>query len=258
MAWLPEQDEVKNPVTGADLVDDEEVVEEEETEDTSTENTSEEETAEEEVDEEEDELSDIKSQLKQTQKLLARVMATQTQNVQDNTEEKFEVPEFNFVQDVDMDELMTNPKLLNTMLNQAAKHGAQFAYEQSLKVAPTKITPVVQKKVSEAQKVESFFSKNADIAQFRPYFTTVAQDVFNEDPTMSVDKLLNETAKRVRKDLNLTTRAVKKRKNTGAVPPTRSSNFQKKKDSPLTESQKALEYIRKKRGEIQYPQKKKG
>lgn len=273
MLWLPEEDNVKDPITGDDLIDDEDVVEDEEIEKTSNKKASEKEktTVEEEevedVDEDEDEdedeiaaaeLDDLKKQLHQTQMMLKRMMAGQTSKIEEAPEEKFEVPEFNFLQNVDMDELMTNPKLLNTMLNQAAKHGAKFAYDQSLKVVPKRITPVVQKRVSEAQKVENFFASNPDIAQFRPYFNSVVSEVYANDPTITVDNLLKETAKRVRKDLKLSSKPVTKRKNTGAVSPNRSTNFQKKKNVPLSESQKALEYIRKKRGEIQYPHKKKG
>jgi len=206
----------------------------------------EEEDVEEVVKPDDDRLNKMETALEQTNAMLQQFLQRSTPakaTSEANPVDEIVVPDFDFTQDVDMDDVMTNPKMLNKMLNQAAQHGAKFAYAEAMSKAPTRVGKEVERRVTEAQQVEKFFDRNEDVANFRPYFSTVMQQVYEGKPNLTVSQLLKETADTVRKDLKL--QAPSKTRKSGAISPgggtgTRSDG----EDKPMSEAQKALQHMK--------------
>ena len=201
---------------------------------------------EEKVEPEDERFGKLETAMEQTQAMLQQFIQKSTPT-KATTEKKpvdeIVVPDFNFVQDVDMDDVMTNPQMLNKMLNQAAQHGAKFAYEEAMAKVPTRVGKDVERRVTEAQQVEKFFDRNEDVAPFRPYFSTVMEQVFAVKPNLTVAQLLKETADTVRKDLKL--QAPDKKRKTGVVQPGGGTgNRGGEGDKPQSEAQKALNHLK--------------
>ena len=200
----------------------------------------------EEVKPEEERFSKIETAMEQTNAMLQRFIQNSTP-AKATTEAKpvdeIVVPEFDFTQDVDMDDVMTNPKMLNKMLNQAAQHGAKFAFAEAMSKVPTRVGKDVERRVTEAQQVEKFFDRNEDVADFRPYFSTVMEQEFGKNPNLTVAQLLKETANTVRKDLKL--QAPDKSRKSGVVAPGGGTGTRGGEgDKVVSEAQKALNHLK--------------
>lgn len=191
------------------------------------------------------ELKTLKGEFATTQELL-RQLLQQPQRVVEKEEAPIEMKlkEFDFTQGLDMDDVVSNPKLFNKILNQAAQYGAENALRQALKEAPDRVAPAVQKKVTETQMVESFFSKNSDLDALRPYFSTVMQQTYDANPTLPLAKLLETTATNVRQTLKMNVPT--KRKKPGTVSPKGNSGFNnpKSKGEKLTPAQEMVNYLK--------------
>lgn len=123
---------------------------------------------------------------------------------EDEEEEKPKVKPIKFIsEDRDLAEDPLSAKEYNELLNQAR----MSAYEEAIKSTPELVGTLVDRKVTLDEAVKTFYEENEDFAPIKDYVGSVANMVVSENPDWKITKVLEETEKRVRKNLDLEKKA---------------------------------------------------
>jgi hypothetical protein len=105
--------------------------------------------------------------------------------------------------DEDLDELTRDPAKLNEKLNQVFQKGMQAAEAMVL----SKLPEVVAQQVEVIQKMQAtstkFYQEHSDLEGFKNVVKVVYDDVIKNNPNLTLDQALKNTAKETRKRLNL-------------------------------------------------------
>ena len=135
--------------------------------------------------------------------------------------EDLTIPEQDFVGDLDVDEVVRDPKSLNTLLNKvyskAAKDVAKLVAESTIKSIPE----IVRKNIEVVNNLKAmhdkFYTNNPQLAGFKKAVAAVFSDIQSSNQSKSYDELLTLTAAETYKRLGLKKEAIEKAK-LSAVP----------------------------------------
>lgn len=109
-----------------------------------------------------------------------------------------------FVSEEDMEDLTA------TQMNQILTQVYNQARQDMLRDIPEVAARTVQQRMEVETAVKSFYEDNPDLQDVREYTGQVANKVQSENPKWSIDQILNETAKTVRRNLHLSEKAEKR------------------------------------------------
>lgn len=117
------------------------------------------------------------------------------------------VEERNFLEGLDLDEVLGNAENLNRVLMAVHRHAmevaSKIAAENIMRSLPETISNYVTRHVSMSEMVRDFYSSNPDIAQVKGTMAQVANEVANQSPELTPPQVFAEAAKRVRVMLKL-------------------------------------------------------
>lgn len=130
--------------------------------------------------------------------------AARAKDKEDEKEEKPKIEPVEFVpKDRNLEENPLTVEEYNKLFNQARIS----AYEEAIRSTPELVGTLVDRKVSLDEAVKTFYKENEDLAPIKDYVGSVANMVVSENPDWEITKVLEETEKRVRKNLDLEKKA---------------------------------------------------
>jgi len=136
--------------------------------------------------------------------------------------------------DIDLDELTRDPKMLNKLLNKVFKMGSEASkkfQETTLRNIPDIVKSNVLAQSTLKKKVEDFYTGNKDLKPFKKVVAAVYEEVASENPDWELDKIFKSVEEETRKRLELHKKAgvVTSAPTTNA--PKKGPNFPKAKSS---------------------------
>jgi len=136
------------------------------------------------------------------------------------------IPEQDFLDGMDLDDLVNNPKEFNKLLNKVFSKGLEFA-EQKTNEIKKKLPETIRNNVVTIESLrkasEGFYNDNKDLAPFKGAVATVFNELQQLNPTMSYDKLLNKTEVEVRNRLGIVKQKEEKKSDSPRLPKTKST-----------------------------------
>ena len=211
--------------------DEEEIVDEDKDgEDLEGAETEEEEPEVEEEEEVPDLAADLEEMKEQNRKLLERLEKTaqiETAEVGKRPEEP--PPETSdviktFLGDDDIDEVVSDPKKFEAVLNRVAEVIRNDVIEQVFRSTPQLVTSQIQQQTKVNEAVKEFYKENEDLKHVKKTVGAIANDVAADNPDWTLDKVFKQTAVKTRETLGLKKKTVKKVK--GNTKPTRKPALQ--------------------------------
>lgn len=130
----------------------------------------------------------------------------------------------NFLEGLDLDEVLSTPENLNAALGRVYVQGMQeaskLAAEQIMRNLPQVISTYVTQHITLRETVDQFYKEHPQLKAVRRTVSQVANEIAADEPELSLEKVFAKSAERVYKMLNLTKQApkeVKKPSNPGFV-----------------------------------------
>jgi len=108
-----------------------------------------------------------------------------------------------FLDGEDIDEVVSDPAKLESLLLRVSEHTKTETIEQVLRSMPNMIVSQVQQQTLIKEAVDDFYDANEDLRIVKRQVGIIANEVAAEDPTLSLDKVFKEAAVRTRKALGL-------------------------------------------------------
>jgi hypothetical protein len=117
------------------------------------------------------------------------------------------IEEIDFLgEDVDLDELTRDTKVLNALLNKIYSEGikASRAYQEStLRSIPDIVKNSISVQSTLRKEVESFYSRNKDLEPFKKVVANVYEELAAENPDWTIAKIFESVEEETRKRLEL-------------------------------------------------------
>lgn len=143
-----------------------------------------------------------------------------------------------FIGDMDLDEIIRDPKEFNKLLNNIYKKGVESAKkinidgsEGILKAIPEIVKSNIAIVSSLKKASEEFYNENEDLKPFKKVVAAVFEEVVAANPDKSYTENLKGVGDEVRKRLNLKKEAISKKKEAPKLPKSKGSRRQKSKPS---------------------------
>lgn len=109
--------------------------------------------------------------------------------------------------------VLDDPKAFTDFLMRFGNQVRQQAREDALRDIPDVVSKTASRQQQLLRKRDEFYTKNKDLENHKNYVGYVANQIYSNDPDMSLDELFNKTAVKVRKDLAINEQAVEKEDN---------------------------------------------
>jgi len=142
------------------------------------------------------------------------------------------VEDVNFLEGITEEDL-TNPKVLNNVLNTVLKKGIEIGKNVSTEHMLRSIPPVMQNVVSQQfslkDATDKFYRDNEDLTAHKKLMALQAQELGSKNPNWKLDQLFKESGDAVRKTLGLKEQAKKVKKDEKVKKPSFPRNTKSKK-----------------------------
>lgn len=187
-------------------------------------------------------ISELKDEIRQLREMIAQQGQEEPVDEAEPQETEVEVPEGlqNFVSEEEFEEAQTSPEAFNAMLARFY----QQVMQESLRNIPRVVEKTTSRRVAYETAISNFWENNADLKDYVEYVKYTANKVQSENPNMGLVDALNETANRVRTELNLQEKAKdrEKKRQTDAPSFNRKPRGPRGGDNPpnLSEQQKQI------------------
>lgn len=146
----------------------------------------------------------------QVDKLLAEInrlsgLVEPAAPVVEKKDEKTDFPEtpHDFLTGIDMDDVSSDPKVLNKVLHAVIAKVQQQTSEQILKNLPSEVMEQVNQQMGFKTVVDSFYSDNPDLANVKAVVKACAQQLYTENPDWEMSKIFAASADRTRETLGI-------------------------------------------------------
>jgi hypothetical protein len=117
------------------------------------------------------------------------------------------IVEHNFLEGLDIDEVLSSSENFNKLLVSVYAKGMQEASKLSaeniMRNLPSVISQYVSQHVTMSEMVKDFYSSNPDLAGVKRTVAAVANEIANDDPNLTTPQVFEKTATRVRELLKL-------------------------------------------------------
>lgn len=118
-----------------------------------------------------------------------------------------EVAEHDFLQDEDLDLLLTDKAKVNALLSKVVKFSVEasvnLAHERVLRAVPEVVRSAAQQQLAIDGAVKKFYEDRPHLATFKSAVAAAATGVHSEHPDWPLEKVLEEAAKRTERVLSL-------------------------------------------------------
>ncbi len=115
--------------------------------------------------------------------------------------------EHNFLDGIDMDDLLGDPAKLNAVLsavyNKALQQASRIALEQTYQTMPATVLHFSRQQYEMQETIRDFYRQNPELLERKATVGSVANEIAVTHPEYTVAQLLDESAKQVRKMLGL-------------------------------------------------------
>lgn len=122
-----------------------------------------------------------------------------------STEAPFEEVDF-LGKELDLDDLIRDPNILNKILNKVYKMGSDASrkfQETALKNIPDIVKSNIVVQATLKKKVDEFYESNKDLQSFKKVVSAVYEELASENPDWELSKTFSEVEKETRKRLEL-------------------------------------------------------
>lgn len=120
----------------------------------------------------------------------------------------------NFLEGMDIDEVLSTPenfnKLLLSVYNKGLQEAGRLAAENIMRSLPSTINTFVNQQLTMRETVQQFYNDNPELRNVKKIVAGVANEIAAEHPEYELGKLMNEASSRVYKMLGLKKGAMKK------------------------------------------------
>ena len=140
-----------------------------------------------------------------TAKLLAKIdeLQGQIKTPMKNSEKEIEKDLMNFLADLDMEEVQSDPDILNQILHKVASFAYDQASENLLSTVPGLISSQVSDMLTAQNVSNQFYVDNKDLSNVRNVVKACAEQVSQEHSDWTIEKVLKEAADRTRTSLGI-------------------------------------------------------
>ncbi len=124
---------------------------------------------------------------------------------------------YDFIKDVDMDDLASNPVIFNQVLHEVIKRVQKQTTEQVLLNIPDVVMSQVKQQSFVKQKSDRFYSDNPDLVNVRSVVKACAEQLQQDNPEWGIDKIFKNTAAKTRETLGMSANTVNTNKEIASV-----------------------------------------
>lgn len=145
--------------------------------------------------------------------LLRRIEELTQANIENQPRYQEEPPaptepqEHNFLEGMDIDEVLSDPNTLNKLLlsvyNRGLTEAGRLAAENIMRSLPQTISRYVNNHVTMTEAVRDFYDRNPDLRAVRKTVAAVANEIASGNPELSTTELFNRAADKTRELLQL-------------------------------------------------------
>jgi len=151
---------------------------------------------------------DVVTRLKaEIEELKALVKSKKPTTEAPSTEPPLELEERNFLEGIDVDEVMDDPAALNKLLNkiyqQAVTDTRKILGEGVLRSIPEIVRTNIATVTNLQRASEQFYEQNPDLKPFKKVVASVFEELASQNPDKRYDEILTEVGDEVRKRLDL-------------------------------------------------------
>lgn len=112
----------------------------------------------------------------------------------------------------EFEEMQTDPKKFNEVLARVYKAAESNARQKMMQDVPQLVQKTASRQATYQTAVQNFYDENPDLKPFKKFVSVTMNEVAAENPDMNLEEMLQETAKRARKNLALADNARDKEK----------------------------------------------
>lgn len=152
------------------------------------------------------ELDDLRTQLSN---LSAKVLDTPAPKAAQADSDAPATEALDFIGELDIDEVVTNPELLNQVLNKVLITAQQRIGQAFCEALPTLVQPTIHQTLALDRAVNRFYDENPLLGNFRPVVGQVTNQLQAANPEASLDELLPKIAEESYRILKIDPKAVK-------------------------------------------------
>lgn len=151
------------------------------------------------------EVSQVEKLLAEIERLSGLVPKPVTEvSEEDKKDEKAEEVVHDFLKDLDMDDVSSDPAVLNKILLAVAAKVQQQTTEQVLRSIPQVVVSQVQQQTYFKRMSDKFYDDNKDLVNVKQVVRACAQQIQQSNPEWEIDKVFSEAAVKTRQTLGLT------------------------------------------------------
>lgn len=107
----------------------------------------------------------------------------------------------------EFEEIQTDPKKFNQVLAKVYKAAEANARQKVMQDVPQLVQKTASRQATYQTAVQNFYDDNPDLKPFKKFVSVTMNEVAAENPDMNLEDMLQETAKRARKNLALASSA---------------------------------------------------
>lgn len=157
----------------------------------------------------------IKTLMTEINRLNGLVTPSKSETKTDLKEIKDEV--FDFIKDIDMDDLASNPIVFNKVLHEVIKKVQKQTTEQVLLNIPEVVMSQVQQQSFVKRKADRFYSDNKDLVNVRSVVKACAEQLQHDNPAWGIDEIFKNAAIKTRETLGMSADVVNINKEIASV-----------------------------------------
>lgn len=121
--------------------------------------------------------------------------------------EPFAAQEYNFLDGLDIDEVLSSGENLNKLLlavyNRGLQESIRMSQESWQTAAPNVVKEHITQHMTMRELVDNFYADNSDLVNVRKTVGAIANEISQENPNLTLDEVFAEAAKRTRETLGL-------------------------------------------------------
>ena len=163
-----------------------------------------------------------KKLLERIEQLTQEKLESSKKSNESTQEDSFSPQEHNFLDGLDIDEVLSSSdnfnKLLLGVYNKALQESSKLSAENIMRSLPSTMSNYVAQHLTMREMVNNFYETNDDLVGAKQTVTDVANKIANENPELSVEEVFAKTADEARKVLNL--KKIEPRNKNGTSKPT--------------------------------------
>lgn len=120
-----------------------------------------------------------------------------------------EVQEFNFMEGLDVDEVLSTAEGLNSLMNAVYRKGiidaSKMSAENVMRRLPETIMTTTARQRDMNAIVEGWYERNQDLKPYGPLLVRVTQEIANDNPNLTPNQVFDQAGARVRTMMKLQT-----------------------------------------------------